>query len=159
MTVFLSVCERERGGNGNSLLPMPGPYNPEGSGHTDRSLRGREEPMEHQVMARGIAGPNPCHNLRVRSPSAALGVGSHRGYLGPGRLCTKLRWEPQVARVGLLLWTRPGICPVEAAGCRTYTVLFPPCMSSLEGMPVAGGDCGLSLESQGLGPGKLVFVS
>lgn len=65
MTVFLSVCERERGGNGNSLLPMPGPYNPEGSGHTDRSLRGREEPMEHQVMARGIAGPNPCHNLRA----------------------------------------------------------------------------------------------
>lgn len=45
--------------------PCQGHITLRGQAIRDRSLRGREEPMEHGVMACGIAGPNPCHNLRA----------------------------------------------------------------------------------------------
>ena len=58
-----------------------------------------------------------------------------------------------------LLWKGPDFALWSLQAVGTYAVLFTIPYVLPEGMPAACGDCGLSLESQGLGPGKLIFVS
>lgn len=71
-----------------------------GQGIEESSLCGKEEQREHGVVACGIAGPRLCYNLR------ALGCsGSEKSQKG-------------------LVWKGPAVCPVERAGCGTYTALF-----------------------------------
>lgn len=116
-----------------------------GQGIEESSLCGKEEQMEHGIVVCGIAGPRLCYNLR------ALG-------------CSGSEKSPKV-----IPWHRSDMHQVRAGTRRRMHVLVhsygkgQPClpshMSFPESMPVACGGCGLSLESQGPCPGKLIFVS
>lgn len=130
-----------------------------GQGIEESSLCGREEQMEHGIMVCGTAGPRLCYNLRALGCSGSQKSQRvtpwHRSDMHQVCMGTRRRMHVLVHSYGkgqpFALWS------LQALG-HTQSCL-PSHMSFPESMPVACGGCGLSLESQGLCPGKLIFVS
>lgn len=135
--MFDSLFECVHEGTGREMLFL------RGQGIEESSLCGKEEQMEHGVVACGIAGPRLCYNLRALgcsgSEKSQKVIPWHRSDMHQVRAGTRRRMHVLVHSYG------------KGQPCLPSHMSFP------ESMPVACGGCGPSLENPGAVSRKVDF--